>query len=70
MVQCVDLAQIDMILSLNQMFCGLLMLCRVIKNGLDGVGSTTQTVVDHLSGVRKSVGDQLCLVGMLGGEIW
>ena len=25
---------------------------------------------DHLSGVRKNVGDQLCLVGGSGGEIW
>ena len=57
MVQCVDLAQIDMILSMNQRPCVLLMVQRVVKNGLNGVGSRTRTVMDHLSGMRKNVGD-------------
>ena len=70
MVHCIDLAQIDMILSQIQRLCGLLKVYRVIKNGLDVVGSRTQNVVDRLSGVRKSMGGQLCLVGMSNGEIW
>ena len=48
-----------MILSLNQRLCGPLMVYRVVENGLDSVGSRTRTVVDHLSGVKKNVGDQL-----------
>ena len=58
-MQYVDLAWIDTILSLNQRLCGLLMVYRVVKNGLDGVGSRTQTV-----------GDKLCLICMSSGEIW
>ena len=27
-------------------------------------------MMDRLLGVRKNVGDQLCLVGMSNGEIW
>ena len=70
MVQYVDLAQNGMIPSLNQRLCGILMVKRVIENGLDGVGSRTQTVVDRFSSVRKSMGDQLYLIGMSSGEIW
>ena len=70
MVQCVNMAQIDMIMSPSQRLCGLMMVYRVIENGIDGVGSRTQTMVDRLLGVKKSVGDQLCLVGISHGEIW
>ena len=59
-----------MILILNQRLCGLLMVYSVIEKGLDGVGSRTQTMVDHLSGMRKNLGDQLCLIFMSSGEIW
>ena len=60
MVQCADLVQIDMGLNLNQRLCGLLMVWEVIKNGLNNVGLMTQTEVVQLSGIRKSVRDQLC----------
>ena len=46
------------------------MVWRFVENGLDGVGSKARIVVDRLLGARKSVGDQLCLVGRSGGEIW
>ena len=69
MVRSVSLDQIDMNLSLSHRLCGHSMMWRVIENGLDGVGSRTQNVVDHLLGMRKSMGDQLCLVGRSGGEI-
>ena len=62
--------QTGMILSLNQRLCGLLMVSRFIENGLEGVGSSTRTMLDRLSGVRKNVGDQLCLICMSSGEIW
>ena len=63
------LVQTNMGLNLNQRLCGLLMVCKVIKNRLNGVGSMSRMVVVHLLGVRKSVGDQLCLVGRSSGEI-
>ena len=59
-----------MTLSLSLSLCGLLTMYRFIENDLDGVGSRTQTMVDHLLGMKKSMGDQLCLVVMSGGEIW
>ena len=70
MAQCVSLDHIDMSLSLSQRLCGLLMVWRVIENGLNGVGSRTRTMVDHLLGMKKSVGDQFCLVDRSGGVIW
>ena len=60
MVQYGGLVQTDTGLNLNQRLCGLLMVCEVIENGLEGVGSMFQIVVVHLLDVRKSVGDQLC----------
>ena len=60
MVQCGGLVQTDMGLNLNQRLCGLLMVCEVIENRLDNVGSTFRMVVVLLLGVRKSMGDQLC----------
>ena len=53
-----------MSLNLNQMLCGLLMVYKVIENGLDDVGLMTQTMVVRLLGVRKNVGDQSCLICM------
>ena len=41
MVQCADLVQIDMTLNLNQRLCGLLMVWKVIENGLDDVSLMT-----------------------------
>ena len=41
MVQCADLVQNDMGLNLNQSLCGLLMVWKVVKNGLDDVGLRT-----------------------------
>ena len=60
MVMCGGMVQTDMGLNLNQRLCGLLMVCEVIENRLDGVGSMSRMVVVHLLGVRKSVRDQLC----------
>ena len=60
MVLCGGLVQTDMGLNLNQRMCGLLMVCEVIRNRLDGVDSMSRMVVTRLLGVRKSVGDQLC----------
>ena len=59
-----------MVLSLSQRLCGLLIVYRVIENGLDGVGSRTRNVVDRILGMRRSMGDQLCLVGRSNGVIW
>ena len=64
MVQCADLVQTDIGLNLNQRLCGLLMVCKVIKNGLDDVSLMTRTVVVHLLGVRKRVKDQSCQICM------
>ena len=64
MVQYAGLAEIGMILSLNQRLYGLLMVYRVVENSLDGVGARIRTVVGHLLGVRKNVGDQSCLICM------
>ena len=41
MVQCADLVQTDMGLNLNQRLCGLMMVCKVIENGLDDVDLMT-----------------------------
>ena len=41
MVQYGGLVQIDMGLNLNQRLCGLLMVWKVIENGLDDVGLMT-----------------------------
>ena len=60
LVLCACLVQIDMGLNLNQRLCGLLMVCEVVENRLDGVSSMFRMVVVHLLGMRKSVGDQLC----------
>ena len=60
MVQYGGQVHTDTGMNLNQRLCGLLMVCEVIENRLDGVGSTFRMVVVHLLGVRKSVGDQLC----------
>ena len=60
MVLCGGLVQTDMGLNLNSRLCGLLMVCEVIENRLDDVGSMSRMVVVRLLGVRKSVTDQLC----------
>ena len=60
MVLCGGLVYTNMGMNMNQKLCGLLMVCEVVENRLDGVGSTFRMVVVHLLGVRKSVGDQLC----------
>ena len=59
MVQCANLVQTDMSLNLNQRLCGLLMVYEVIENGLNDVSLMTQNEVVRLSGLRKSVRDQL-----------
>ena len=64
MVQCANLVQIDMGLNLNHRLCGLLIVWKVVKNGLDDVNLMTQTVVVHLLGMRKSVRDQSCQICM------
>ena len=69
-MQCITMAQIYVILCLIQRLCDPLMVWRVVKVCLDDVGSRTQTVVDRLLGVKKSVGDKLCLVGISNGVIW
>ena len=59
MVQCADLVQTDMGLNLNQSLCGLLMVWKVIENGLNDFSLMTHTVVVCLLGVRKSMRDQI-----------
>ena len=56
--------QTDMSVNLNQRLCGLLMVWKVIENGLDDVGLMTRTVVVRLLGMRKSVRDQSYLFCM------
>ena len=63
-MQCADLVQTDISLNLNQRLCGLLMVWKVIENGLDDVGLMTRTMVVCLLGMRKSVRDQLCQICM------
>ena len=73
MVQFAGLVQNNMGLNLNHRLCVLLMVCKVIENRLDDVGSMSRMVVVHLLGMRKIVEDQLCfllcmkLVGMIFG---
>ena len=59
-VQCADLVHTNMGLNLNQRLCVLLMVWKVIENGLDDVGLMTLSVVVSLLGMRKSVRDQVC----------
>ena len=51
------------------------MVSKVTNNGLNDVGLMTQTVVVRLLGVRKNMGDQLCLICMskmlkYGDDFW
>ena len=62
MVQCADLVQTDMSMNLNQRLCGLLMVWKVVKNGLDDVSLMTCIVAVRLLGMRKSVRDQSCQI--------
>ena len=64
MVQCANLVHTDMGLNLNQRLCGLLIVQKFIKNGLDNVGLMTRIVAVRLLGVRKSVRDQSCQICM------
>ena len=62
MVWCGALVQIDMGLNKNQKLCGPLMVWEITKNGYDGADLVFRIVVVRLSGVRKSMEDQLCLI--------
>ena len=62
MVRCGGLVHIDMGLNQNQRLCGPLMVWDITENRFDGADRVFRMVVFHLSGVRKSVEDQLCLL--------
>ena len=49
-----------MSLNLNERMSGLLMVWKVVENGLDDVDLMTHNVVFFLLGMRKSMRDQLC----------
>ena len=61
MVQCAVVGQIGMNLSHIQRLYGLMMVKKVVENDLDDGDLKTQTEVDRLLGVRKSMVDQWCL---------
>ena len=52
----------DMGLNQNQRLCGLLMVWEIAENVFDSADRVFLMVVVHLSGMRKSMEDQLCLI--------
>ena len=69
MVLCGGLVQTDM--GLNQRLCGLLMVCEVIKNQLDGVSSTFRMVVIPLRREEEHEGSIVLNVYQTdGNDVW